>query len=407
MGRPPKIPSPWGNISPCRSGDRTVYRLRGPIAGEMKSCGLYNTIAEAQQQAEALRIVHGGVPAELTVYLWCMKACDARELRGKRDVHETRGVIQRYVYGHRIANIPIRQLRPEQVRQWIHDVSQRRATRGKRAAKPSAGRPLGKPISQNTVRNALRALSALCSDAIEAGRATRNPCLRIAVPKVPRDDEPWTYLTPDEVRALLAHPALTVPPKVPQKRRAAAELRQARQRTILTVAIYSGLRAGELWGLRWEDVRLAGDAPELIVCRSYDGPTKGGRPRRVPLLPPARDALLAWRSAGGSTKIAGLVFPGDVNPATGAEETHKEGYDAQWAPTWRERLGVRENVRFHDLRHTFASLLVSGATGRAWRLEEVQILLGHASRTTTERYAHLSPDSVAGAAADARELWRS
>lgn len=389
MGRPAEIPSPWGEISVYRQRGRIRYRLRGPVNGERKSFGLYDTIEAAQEQAEALLVRYGDQPTELTTYGWAMQACDARDDRRLRDVKETRGLLDRHVQGHRIAGIPIRQLRSDVVRQWVHDTAMKRAAHGRRE---------GQPLAQNTVRNALRALSAVCTDAVHAGRATRNPCLGVAVPKVPQDEEPWTYLTLDEVRAMLGHEKLTVPAvRRDPGRQTYARNRQHEIRTILTVAVYTGLREGELWGLRWSDVRLGGDSPELVVCRSYNGATKGGRPRRVPLLPPARNALASWRARDGAPRIAGLVWPGRSR-AGEPERCHGEGYDAQWAATYRERLGVRDGVRFHDLRHTCASLLISGALGRPWRLEEVQILLGHQSRTTTERYAHLSPDSLAGAA---------
>ena len=55
-----------------------------------------------------------------------------------------------------------------------------------------------------------------------------------------------------------------------------------------------------------------------------------------------------------------------------------------------QRSGIARNVRWHDLRHTCASSLVSGWWGRQWTLSEVCELLGHGSVTTTERYAHLA-----------------
>ena len=54
---------------------------------------------------------------------------------------------------------------------------------------------------------------------------------------------------------------------------------------------------------------------------------------------------------------------------------------------------------------TIASHLIMGTWGRAWRLEEVQVVLGHASRTTTERYARLAPDSIRRVANEAVEQW--
>ncbi len=221
-------------------------------------------------------------------------------------------------------------------------------------------------------------------------------------PKAPLDRETWAYLTSTEIAALLAHPTVA---------------RRPRLRATLTVAIYTGLRAGELWGLRWEDVRLDGDAPELVVCRSYGGATKGGRARRVPLLPPAEAALRRWqddqararkrraRRAARSGRAIPLPSPAELSlvfPTRGG--LARKGYDAQW-PRWRDRLEVRSDVRFHDLRHTCASHLVMGSWGRPWRLEEVQIWLGHRSITTTQRYSHLAPEAMAGAARSARERW--
>ena len=73
---------------------------------------------------------------------------------------------------------------------------------------------------------------------------------------------------------------------------------------------------------------------------------------------------------------------------------HHKGYDAEWSKV-RLRLGFRDAVRFHDFRHTCASHLIQGTwTPRPLSLEEVQVWLGHSSRVTTERYAHLRPDSI-------------
>ena len=53
------------------------------------------------------------------------------------------------------------------------------------------------------------------------------------------------------------------------------------------------------------------------------------------------------------------------------------------------RLGEQMNLelRWHDLRHTCASSLVSGWLGRRWSLEETKEFMGHISRSSTERYA--------------------
>jgi len=66
-----------------------------------------------------------------------------------------------------------------------------------------------------------------------------------------------------------------------------------------TVAIYAGKRAGEIWGLRWEDVDF--DEREILVRYSFDGPTKGGSEltrefRRLNYMSPASMTGLGWCS---------------------------------------------------------------------------------------------------------------
>jgi integrase len=62
-------------------------------------------------------------------------------------------------------------------------------------------------------------------------------------------------------------------------------------------------------------------------------------------------------------------------------------------------------VRFHDLRHTCASHLVSGTWGRAWRLEEVRDYLGHSNISVTQRYAHMSPHAMRSRPLPASTEW--
>jgi integrase len=231
---------------------------------------------------------------------------------------------------------------------------------------------------------------------VQSGKLSSNPCHGVETSPEARTDDPTTVLSLDEIRTLLSYR------KLPEK-----------QRTAYTVAIYSGLREGELWGLRWEDVHLEGADPHVAVRYGVRGkPTKGGRPRIVPLLPPALSALRAWRSRGGVDRRFGYVFVGPSGLP------HATGYDAGWAdvrkrrkkrvvvtPGWKTRAGIARGVRFHDLRHTCGAHLVMGSWGKAWRLEELQVLLGHASRTTTERYAKYLPGNLHSVAAESRAQW--
>ena len=232
---------------------------------------------------------------------------------------------------------------------------------------------------------------AALAAAVDAGRLRENAAREVRPPK-PRAavHEPWTFLEPAEVAAVTGCPEIPDP-----------------ERTIYTVAIYTGLRLGELWGLRWEDVRLDGDRPEVTVRRSHAGATKSGKVRRVPLLPQARAALDAL--AG---RRDGWVFPGEHGQ-------RRRDDDARWSPGWRFvdrasgarervavngyrlRAGITRRVRFHDLRHTCASHLLMGTWGVRLPIEEVSAWLGHSSTAVTQRYAHLAPDHLSARVAEA------
>lgn len=149
-------------------------------------------------------------------------------------------------------------------------------------------------------------------------------------------------------------------------------------RSMLVVALRTGMRQSELVGLRWEDVDLK--AGRLLVrqaiVRGHVGPPKNGRPREIPLSDDALSALKAERHLRGP-----LVF---CEP-DGRHFTHTA---LKW-PIWRacKRAGLRL-VQWHVLRHTFASHLAM----RGAPFKVIQELMGHATVQMTMRYAHLCPE---------------
>ncbi len=134
--------------------------------------------------------------------------------------------------------------------------------------------------------------------------------------------------------------------------------------------ILTGARRGEAMGMKWQDVDFE--------RKSWTVPlSKSGKPRHIPLSGAAM-AVLERRRNNGSK----WVFP---NPKTSKPIS---GFHRTWDRI-RKNAGIPD-VRIHDLRHNFASLLVN--KGRS--LYEVQKLLGHADISTTQRYAHLSQDTL-------------
>ena len=144
---------------------------------------------------------------------------------------------------------------------------------------------------------------------------------------------------------------------------------------IITMLILTGARKREVLDCRWQDLDL--DKRQWRIPT-----TKAGRPRYVPL------------SSGVITLLANV--PHDARcPYVFANPKTKKPYESifnSWN-TARKQAGLSE-VRIHDLRHSFASFLVNA--GRS--LYEVQRILGHTQIKTTQRYAHLSQDTLLDAA---------
>jgi integrase len=130
------------------------------------------------------------------------------------------------------------------------------------------------------------------------------------------------------------------------------------------------LRKGELLTLDWADIHFEA---RMLTVRSENA--KSGRQRHVPLNEEALFVLSRWR---GLTESTDSVFG-------------IKGLKTSW-----DKLLVSAsigNLRFHDLRHHFASRLVMNGVD----LNTVRELLGHADLTMTLRYAHLAPEHLAAA----------
>ena len=155
----------------------------------------------------------------------------------------------------------------------------------------------------------------------------------------------------------------------------------------IRLLILTGARRGEVLGMCWGDVDLASG-----VWSKSPVKTKQRRPHRVPLSEAALDVLRhrkAEHDAGGKVvRLHGddFVFRG------GGTKTHTNRLETHWQVI-RAAAGL-EDVRLHDLRHSFASMLV----GEGFSLPIIGRLLGHSKPATTARYAHLSDKPLRDAA---------
>lgn len=223
---------------------------------------------------------------------------------------------------------------------------------------------LGKRYAPGSVRMALAFLRTAYSWAVQLGVVSVNPCLGV---ESPRQRTLLEYLTEEDVARLLAYARAQAPDLYP----------------MIAMALYTGMRKGELFGLCWRDLDLRGR--RLDVLHSYRELPKGGKPRHLRLPSDLQPILSDWRSRCPATP-EGLVFP-----VKGPRGRLGMGLsqDMMGLPEVLARAGCRALERpWHALRHTFASHYIMGG-GNILALQKI---LGHADIKHTLIYAHLASD---------------
>lgn len=243
----------------------------------------------------------------------------------------------------------------------------------------------GEPISWQTQKHALGRVKHIFQEAVEEGLIKVNPAAGIKMKKR-RGRVRFEFLSIEQIAAVFAL------------------LTDLRDRAVYALAIYVGMRQGEIAALDWRNVHL-GNGPHAMVVASWDDDTtKTDQHRRATIIPIAREILHAyWVSLG--CPVAGLLFPSGARRHRAKEKVLARGHDFEWSDQLdrrrgvhllgiRRRAGIPRRVWFHHLRHTCASQLLMGNYGARWTLKEVGDLLGHSSETMTERYGHLSTESM-------------
>jgi integrase len=203
------------------------------------------------------------------------------------------------------------------------------------------------------------------------------------------------------------------PPTTDELRRLLDVIRGDRLEALVILALATGLRRGELLGLRWEDVDL--EERRLTVHARVnrtrqagllfrDGAKTQAGQRSMVLPDIAVRALLAHRQRQlDSRALAGIRWKGPSYPdgkATGPVFTSTVGTILEPRNVYRYFDGVRDDANlgghtFHGLRHDFASLLLAGGTPQRIVME----MMGHTNYSMTTRYQHV-PDALQREAAD-------
>ena len=247
-----------------------------------------------------------------------------------------------------------------------------------------------KNLSKSSIKLAVAPIRELYNHAIDDGHPLQNPAARMGRFLKDRADHRLkiTPLTSEEVQRLLTAA------KEQDRTRAEDRVREVRPSVsmFLLCAVRTGLRLGEVLGLQWGDLDFAGRFIEVRrqFTKGRLDLTKSGKIRRVDM---SRQLSEAFRQAqeirGAELAIEGREFDPD-------EPIFRNGAGHRLDPSRVSKTVLRRGllvadlrqIRFHDLRHTFASLLLANRESLVY----VKDQLGHHSiQITVDTYGHLIP----------------
>lgn len=280
-----------------------------------------------------------------------------RHLRGRPEEYKDQINPPRYVADIKAAfgELPAASLRPRQIVEWLDSVKAERN------------------LAPATLNKLKATLSAMYREGILNDKVTTNPARSVKQRKPPA--ELPRFLTAEEERRLRAVLQTDI--------EAAADRPQYQKHMVhrvceLDVALGTGMRKGEQYGLRWPDVDFG---RRVIVLAD----TKNGRPREVYM---NNDVLAAMRTLRG-LDLKRKDRAGDRPNQSPTDSVFAVSDNKSWWQSALQRAKIR-NFRWHDLRHTFCSRLAQNGAS----LKLLQEAAGHQTIQMAARYAHLSPSNV-------------
>lgn len=206
---------------------------------------------------------------------------------------------------------------------------------------------LDRLVSKSAINREMRSLSKMFSIAVDNGWLENNPFFKVK--KFREENKQMRVLTPAEEKVLLE------------------KSEGCYIKPILICALHTGMRSAEIKNLKWSCVNF--EEGYLDVLK-----TKSGRPRQIPL------SNLLVSELSNIKRLSSYVFtnPKTLKPYTNIRDRFMDIC---------EKNGI-DSIRFHDLRHTAATRMVSSGID----IVVVQDILGHANLSVTQRYSHPVPD---------------
>jgi integrase len=333
---------------------RRVQRKVGAVRTEGRADGL--TKAQAERELRRLREIESPRSTSSSQRVTMTQAgeelCRRLELKGRKKSHrmtvasDLRNHIAPFFAGKTLDRIE-----PEDIE---HYVAVKRRT-----------------LAIKTIRNHIGTMHSVFEVGLRKGWCERNPVKLADRPVVKKTETRIQYLEQPEVEALLAMP-------YPEDAFGSIEP------TLYLTAAMTGLRQGELIGLRWRDVDFEARKVRVVspyVRGEFGDPKSVGSGRSVPMAERVAVALLELHERSLYSHDRDLVF---CHPESGQPLDR-----SKLVRRFRQALdrAGAHRITFHELRHTFGTRMAAAGTP----LRTLQYWMGHSDSKTTQVYAHYQP----------------
>ncbi len=342
---------------------RRIQRKVGPARSEAHADGL--TKAQAERVLRRMREIDTPRAApdgrRVTMEEAGNEFCQRLELKGRRKSHRlTVASDLRNHIAPFFASKTLDRIKPEDIERYV-------------AAKR-------KTLATKTIRNHVNTMHSIFDLGLRKGWCQINPVKQADRPTVKRTETRIQFLDQEELDKLLS---ATYPD----------DAFGMIEPTLYLTAAMTGLRQGELLGLRWRDVDF--DARKIRVVSpfvrgEFGDPKSAGSGRSVPMAERVADALRDLRKRSHYAHDRDLVF---CHPETGHPLDR-----SKLVRRFKEALERAEvhRITFHELRHTFGTRMAAAGTP----MRTLQHWMGHADSKTTQVYAHYQPSDQEADAVD-------
>jgi integrase len=324
------------------------------------------TLAEALAAQAGLREEPAKRAERTSLADYAVRWLEVKAARLRRSSAESLEEILRDHLLPELGGLQLEIIRREHIEAWVAKAERKR-------------RPDGEQYAHPTVLGWWRKLRQLLGDAHASGLCPTDPTHRVPPPKRQQTGSRHELrtLSAEQLSALLGELRKVAPRRWPE---------------VLLLAS-TGMRSGELYELRWDDI----DAGVLHIRRSHFRgsveSTKTSAPRSIPLLPAALEALEAHRRRMLEEQhpglASGLIFPAD-RLMCGTATWHRTNSSLH-KPLQRaaEAAGIEQHVSPKVLRRSFNTLLLGASVDRV----VLRAMMGHSSEQMTERYSGVGDEA--------------